>query len=183
MLRREDATSSWLLRDDRRVALLTRPPRRQARTPDTVLRPLSPVRHETTDALDAVMAQAFAVAFGMGDTTGTARFRPERHTGSEGEPVATDLAWDRPCSATSATAGRTTSPVGATAGVRTAATEGTPAAVTVAGTAVVAGATEGASGALRASRPLLSHRADRDQYRRQRPGRQQLVPGVGLPQH
>ncbi|MEF9910830.1 hypothetical protein RJT17_11585 [Streptomyces sp. P5-A9] len=96
VLRREDATHSWLLRGDRRVALLARPPRRQARTPDTVLRPLAPVRHESPDPLDAVMAHAFAVAFGIGDTTGTARFRSERYVGDGGEPIATDVAWDRP---------------------------------------------------------------------------------------
>jgi len=97
VLRRESATRSWLLRDGRRVALLARPPHRPARAPDTVLRPLSPVRHETDDPLDAVMAQAFAVTFGIGDTTGTARFRPERYThGGGGEPVADDVSWDRP---------------------------------------------------------------------------------------
>ncbi|AGJ54952.1 hypothetical protein AB0K64_01105 [Streptomyces sp. NPDC053741] len=97
VLRRESATCSWLLRDGRRVALLARPPHRPARAPDTVLRPLSPVRHETDDPLDAVMAQAFAVTFGIGDTTGTARFRPERYTdGGGGEPVADDVSWDRP---------------------------------------------------------------------------------------
>ncbi|WP_327329270.1 MULTISPECIES: hypothetical protein [unclassified Streptomyces] len=97
VLRRESATSSWLLRDGRRVALLARPPRRPARTPDNVLRPLSPVHYETDDPLDAVMAQAFAVTFGIGDTTGTARFRSERHTdGGGGEPVAGDVSWDRP---------------------------------------------------------------------------------------
>ncbi|MDT0426432.1 hypothetical protein [Streptomyces salyersiae] len=96
VLRRENATSSWLLRGERRVALLARPPRRPARGPDTLLRPLAPVRHESTDPLDAVMAHLFAAAFGMGDTTGTARFRTERYAGSGGEPVATDVAWDRP---------------------------------------------------------------------------------------
>ncbi|MFJ1900980.1 hypothetical protein [Streptomyces sp. NPDC088115] len=96
VLRRENATSSWLLRGDQRVALLARPPRRPARTPDTVLRPLAPVRHESADPLDAVMAHLFAAAFGIGDTTGTARFRSERQAGRGGEPVATDGAWDRP---------------------------------------------------------------------------------------
>ncbi|ROQ67230.1 hypothetical protein EDD93_1649 [Streptomyces sp. 840.1] len=96
VLRREDATSSWLLRGDQRVALLARPPRRPARTPDTVLRPLAPVRHESADPLDAVMAHVFAAAFGIGDTTGTARFRSVRHGGSGGEPIAADSSWDRP---------------------------------------------------------------------------------------
>ncbi|MEU1121008.1 hypothetical protein [Streptomyces sp. NPDC005879] len=95
-LRRENSTSSWLLRDDRRVALLERPPRRPDLDPDTVLLPLSPVRHESADPLDAVMAQAFAVAFGLGNTTGTARFRIRRPQSSSGEPIAADHAWDRP---------------------------------------------------------------------------------------
>ncbi|MEU8703574.1 hypothetical protein [Streptomyces sp. NPDC048565] len=96
VLRRENTTSSWLLRGDHRVALLGRPPRRPAHEPDTVLRPLSPVRHESPDPLDAVMAHAFAVAFGIGDTTGTARFRAERSPSSGGEPIAADTDWDRP---------------------------------------------------------------------------------------
>ncbi|MFJ3142517.1 hypothetical protein ACIPJM_08685 [Streptomyces halstedii] len=98
VLRRENATSSWLLRDDRRVALLTRPPRRPAREQGTVLAPLAPVRYESPDPLDAVMAHVFAVTFGMGDTTGTARFRPvpyPAHTRG-GEPLAPDTDWDRP---------------------------------------------------------------------------------------
>ncbi|MFI9155897.1 hypothetical protein [Streptomyces sp. NPDC053367] len=95
-LRRENARSSWLLRDDRRVALLARPPRRPDLGPDSVLLPLAPVRYETADPLDAVMAQAFAVTFGLGDTTGTARFRSERRRANGGEPVAVDVWWDRP---------------------------------------------------------------------------------------
>ncbi|WP_309029954.1 hypothetical protein [Streptomyces alfalfae] len=99
-LRRADAESSWLLRDERRVALLQRPPRRPDLDPGTVLLPLAPVRHESQDPLDAVMAHAFAAAFGLGDTTGTARFRlkrPHTHTRStSGEPIATDDAWGRP---------------------------------------------------------------------------------------
>ncbi|WP_370409949.1 hypothetical protein [Streptomyces fradiae] len=94
-LRRADASSSWLLRDDRRVALLTRPPRRPAVEPGAVLLPLAPVRYESADPLDAVMAQAFAVSFGLGDTTGLARFRSERRLVDAGEPVATDADWDR----------------------------------------------------------------------------------------
>lgn len=98
VLRRENATSSWLLRDDRRVALLTRPPRRPAREPGTVLAPLAPVRYESPDPLDAVMAHVYAVTFGMGDTTGTARFRPAPYPAntSGGEPLAPDTDWDRP---------------------------------------------------------------------------------------
>ena len=62
-----------------------RPPgsrnRRPDLDPDTVLLPLVPVHYESPDPLDAVMAQAFAVAFGLGDTTGMARFRLQRpHT-------------------------------------------------------------------------------------------------------
>ncbi|MFI0976134.1 hypothetical protein ACH4SP_03790 [Streptomyces sp. NPDC021093] len=95
-LRRADYTSSWLLRDEQRVALIQRPPRRTRRDPDILLLPLATVRYESPDPLDAVMAQAFAVAFGMGDTTGTARFRLSRPHTRAGEPVATDDAWDRP---------------------------------------------------------------------------------------
>ncbi|MEU8619619.1 hypothetical protein [Streptomyces sp. NPDC048623] len=95
VLRRADATSSWLLRDEQRVALLTRPPRRPAADPDSVLLPLAPVRHEGQDPLDAVMAQVFAVSFGLGDTTGLARFRMERRQTNGGEPLATDADWDR----------------------------------------------------------------------------------------
>ncbi len=77
-LRRENATTSALLRDGTRIALLTRPPRGVTPAPGTVLLPLADVRHETPDPLDAVMAHAVAVSFGLGDTTGTARFRPAR---------------------------------------------------------------------------------------------------------
>ncbi|GHE25616.1 hypothetical protein [Streptomyces hydrogenans] len=96
-LRRYGATSSWLLRDGRRVALLARPPRRRE-TPgvDELLLPLSPVAHETVDPLDAVMAHAFATAFGLGDTTGLARF-PAQWRPREGyEPAALDTDWARP---------------------------------------------------------------------------------------
>ncbi|MFJ5775231.1 hypothetical protein [Streptomyces sp. NPDC093094] len=96
-LRREDTKSSWLLRDDRRVALLTRPRRRRRPEPGGVLLPLGPVRYEGADPLDAVMAQAVAVAFGIGDTTGAARFRDERRRRSNGgDPVAADEWWERP---------------------------------------------------------------------------------------
>ncbi|MFB6942685.1 hypothetical protein ACFCZY_18510 [Streptomyces sp. NPDC056237] len=96
VLRRENAVSSWLLRDERRVALLARPARRPVLEPGTVLLPLTPVRHESPDPLDAVMAHAFAVAFGLGDTTGLARFRSERRPVNGGEPIAADEGWDRP---------------------------------------------------------------------------------------
>ncbi|WP_329404241.1 hypothetical protein [Streptomyces melanogenes] len=95
-LRRADHMSSWLLRDEQRVALIQRPPRRPDLDPGTVLLPLAPVRYESADPLDAVMAQAFAVTFGLGDTTGTARFRLQRPHTNAGEPVATDDSWDRP---------------------------------------------------------------------------------------
>ncbi|MEX0172298.1 hypothetical protein [Streptomyces sp. LMG1-1-1.1] len=95
LLRRSSAMSSWLLRDEQRVALLTRPPRRPAVAPGSILLPLAPVRYESHDPLDAVMAQVFAVAFGLGDTTGLARFRSQRRQADAGEPVATDLDWDR----------------------------------------------------------------------------------------
>jgi hypothetical protein len=96
-LRRESARGSWLLRDERPVALLTRPRGRPVPEPGSVLLPLTPVRYESSDPLDAVMAQVFAVAFGLGDTTGAARFRAERRRRMNGgEPVAADVWWDRP---------------------------------------------------------------------------------------
>lgn len=96
-LRRANSTSSWVLRGEQRVALIQRPPRRPRLDPGTVLLPLAEVHYESPDPRDAVMAQAFAVAFGVGDTTGAARFRLQRpQTSTIGEPVATDDAWDRP---------------------------------------------------------------------------------------
>lgn len=96
VLRRESAASSRLLCAGRPVALLTRPTHRPAPGPDTVLLPLASVRYENADPLDAVMAQVFAVTFGLGDRTGTARFRTERRRPVfKGEPVADDEAWDR----------------------------------------------------------------------------------------
>lgn len=77
-LRRENAVTSSLLRDGTRIAVLTRPPRDSAPAPGTVLLPLSDIRHESPEPLDAVMAHAVAVSFGLGDTTGTARFRGTR---------------------------------------------------------------------------------------------------------
>ncbi|MGV9454841.1 hypothetical protein [Streptomyces sp. NPDC003635] len=96
VLRRENAKSSRLLRDDRPVALLSRPHGRPVPEPGTVLIPLSPVQHESTDPLDAVVAHAFAVTFGIGDTTGSARFRKERRRSRTAEPIAPDEWWDRP---------------------------------------------------------------------------------------
>lgn len=93
---RENSTASRLLRDGRQVALLTRPPRRRRPVPGTVLLPLSDVRHAGHDPLDAVMAHAFAVTFGLGDTTGAHRFRTQatRRPSPDGEPVAIDVEWD-----------------------------------------------------------------------------------------
>ncbi|MEU2549441.1 hypothetical protein ABZ618_29110 [Streptomyces roseolus] len=96
-LRRHGATSSWLLRDGVRVALLARPPRRRPATvPGQLLLPLGPVGHETSDPLDAVMAHAFATAFGLGDTTGLARFPAQWRIREGYEPVSVDTDWLRP---------------------------------------------------------------------------------------
>ncbi|CAL9637156.1 hypothetical protein [Streptomyces sp. enrichment culture] len=94
-LRRESSDASWLLRDGRRVALLSRPRGRPRPEPGSVVLPLSPVSYESPDPLDAVMAHAFAVTFGIGDTTGAARFRAERRRAAVGEPIAPDAWWDR----------------------------------------------------------------------------------------
>jgi hypothetical protein len=90
-LRRENAESSWLLRDGRRAALLTRPSRWPGPPPGTVLLPLATVHHESPDPLDAVMAHAVAVSFGLGDTTGLARFRPR--SGGESDTGTWELTW------------------------------------------------------------------------------------------
>ncbi|KOX26956.1 hypothetical protein ADL06_14975 [Streptomyces sp. NRRL F-6491] len=95
-LRRENSGSSRLLRDGRPVALLTRLPPRPVLAPGTVLLPLAPVRYETSDPLDAAVAHAFATAFGLGDTTGSARFRSRRAPADGGEPIVVDACWDRP---------------------------------------------------------------------------------------
>ncbi|WP_406364584.1 hypothetical protein [Streptomyces sp. NBC_00645] len=96
VLQRENVLSSRLLRNERCVALLSRPPRRPVLDTGTVLLPLAPVRYESPDPLDAVMAHVFAVAFGLGDTTGLARFRSERRPVNGYEPIAADAEWDRP---------------------------------------------------------------------------------------
>ncbi|MFJ4206084.1 hypothetical protein ACIP2Y_41550 [Streptomyces sviceus] len=97
VLRRESPLTSWLLCGERPVALLTCPPRRPVLPPGTLLRPLAEVPYESTDPLDAVMAHAFAVAFGLGDATGIARFRPERRPAmAAGEPFAANATWDHP---------------------------------------------------------------------------------------
>ncbi|MFC7979956.1 hypothetical protein ACFUT3_32565 [Streptomyces cinereoruber] len=96
VLRRENSGSSWLLRDERRVALLSRLPSRPVLEPGTVLLPLGPVRYETSDPLDAAMAHAFATAFGLGDTTGSARFRTQRVSADGGGTIVVDHSWDRP---------------------------------------------------------------------------------------
>ncbi|GGY74912.1 hypothetical protein [Streptomyces omiyaensis] len=112
-LRRHGPTSSWLLRDGRRVALLSRPPRRRSPArPDALLLPLSPVGLETSDPLDAVMAHAFAASFGLGDTTGLARF-PSQWRPREGyEPAAVDTDWNRPWYTNIGTGGDDNSPGG-----------------------------------------------------------------------
>ncbi|MGW6456088.1 hypothetical protein ACWF94_09195 [Streptomyces sp. NPDC055078] len=97
VLRRANPVSSRLLCNDRRVALLSRPPRRLASGPHPVLLPLAPVHYEDADPLDAVMAQVFAASFGLGNTTGSARFRAERgRPVYKGEPAARDEAWPLP---------------------------------------------------------------------------------------
>ncbi|MGW4145076.1 hypothetical protein [Streptomyces albogriseolus] len=90
-LRRVNAVASRLFRGGRPVALLVRPPRGAAPAPGTPLLPLAEVRHESPDPLDAVMAHAVAVSFGLGDATGLARFRtthPRRDADDDG--------WDQP---------------------------------------------------------------------------------------
>ncbi|MFH8989516.1 hypothetical protein [Streptomyces sp. NPDC017940] len=95
-LRRTSTLSSELLRDGYRVALLTRPRHRRRPQDGSVLLPLAQVHHDSPDPLDAVMAHTCAVAFGLGDTTGTCRFRPlpPRRDGHSGEPVV--IEWDNP---------------------------------------------------------------------------------------
>ncbi|MEU3947498.1 hypothetical protein [Streptomyces sp. NPDC029526] len=98
---RETAVTSVVRRDDRPVAVLCRPPSsRPVPDPGALLLPLSPVRHESGDPLDAVMAHFLAVAFGIGDTTGAPRFRSRRSDTAPavvgGEPVGSDVDWDRP---------------------------------------------------------------------------------------
>ncbi|MFG2029455.1 hypothetical protein [Streptomyces sp. NPDC048825] len=88
-LTRENARSSRLTCNGSPVALLTRP-RPGAFVPGTVLLPLADVRHDSPDPLDAVMAHTFAVAFGLGDATGTVRFRARR------EPSTDEPDWDQP---------------------------------------------------------------------------------------
>jgi hypothetical protein len=90
-LRRENAESSWLLRGEQRIALLTRPARWPGPPPGSVLLPLADVRYESPDPLDAVMAHAVAVSFGLGDTTGLARFRAVKRRWETDEDT-----WDSP---------------------------------------------------------------------------------------
>ncbi|MFE6298840.1 hypothetical protein ACFVQF_33405, partial [Streptomyces sp. NPDC057866] len=95
-LTRRSATASALFRDGREVALLARPPRGRAAGRPGELLPLGPVGLATSDPLDAVMAHAFATAFGLGDTTGLARFPAQWRPGEGYEPCATDADWPRP---------------------------------------------------------------------------------------
>ncbi|WP_197287826.1 hypothetical protein [Streptomyces apocyni] len=82
-LQRESASTSRLLRDGHRVALLTRPGPRTRPEPGTVLLPLAGVRYDTSDPLAAVMAHTFATAFGLGDGTGTYRFQARRDASAD----------------------------------------------------------------------------------------------------
>ncbi|CAL9475984.1 hypothetical protein [Streptomyces sp. enrichment culture] len=97
---RESAVTSLVRCDDRPVAVLSRPASsRPVPDPGALLLPLTPVRLEGGDPLDAVMAHFFAVAFGIGDTTGSPRFRSRRPPTAPavaGEPVGSDLDWGRP---------------------------------------------------------------------------------------
>lgn len=97
VLRRETATSSRLLCNDRPVAVLTRLPRGLPREPGTVLPPLAPVRYASGDPLDAVMAQLVAASFGLGNLTGSARLRAGRGRPAHGDgPLTGDGARGRP---------------------------------------------------------------------------------------
>ncbi|BFO14585.1 hypothetical protein SHKM778_09730 [Streptomyces sp. KM77-8] len=57
-----------------------------------MLLPLAAVHHESPDPLDAVMAHAVAVSFGLGDTTGTARFRQRPRWADDDTPT-WDTSW------------------------------------------------------------------------------------------
>lgn len=92
-LRRETSVSSRLLRDGQGVAVLARPARGSVPASGTVLLPLCDVHHESPDPLDAVMAHAVAVSFGLGDTTGLARFRSVRRSRREEGDAVWDLPW------------------------------------------------------------------------------------------
>lgn len=86
-LRRASRHASTLLADGQRVAQLQRPSPRV--TPHTLLLPLAHVEYHGSDPLDAVLAQLFAVSFGLGDATGTVRFARPRTSGTES-------IWDEP---------------------------------------------------------------------------------------
>ncbi|WP_367124722.1 hypothetical protein [Streptomyces phytohabitans] len=88
-LREHVRRSSRLLRDGVRVAVLTRPDRPVGRAP---LLPLADVAYGDTEPVDEVVAHALAVAFGLGDSTGTVRF-PD-HGGRE-RPGGPEL-WGEP---------------------------------------------------------------------------------------
>ncbi|MGK5532565.1 hypothetical protein [Streptomyces sp. URMC 129] len=88
---RHDARASRLLRDGQPVALLRRPAPTAGR--GALLLPLADVRHETADALDAVIAHFFAVVFGLGDGTGSIRFGTRRPLPEPEEPMAWEEPW------------------------------------------------------------------------------------------
>ncbi|MEV6314795.1 hypothetical protein [Streptomyces sp. NPDC051776] len=86
-LRRENSRASRLMCNGHQVALLARP--RPGAGRGMLLQPLADAMHQGTDPLDAVMAHAVAAAFGLGDGTGTVRFRT-RPLPSRGESVWSD---------------------------------------------------------------------------------------------
>ncbi|MBC3981596.1 hypothetical protein H8N01_03170, partial [Streptomyces sp. AC536] len=90
-LRRYDHRGSELRRDGRLVARLTRA--EPARTRDQPLLPLAGVRYESADPLDAVLAQFFAIAFALGDGTGSIRFGTRRPAPDPGEPITWEQPW------------------------------------------------------------------------------------------
>ncbi|RMI25202.1 hypothetical protein, partial [Streptomyces triticirhizae] len=92
-LTRDDATSSRLLRDERPVALLSRPATIDTLVAEDALLPLARVAHESADPVDAVVAHLCGVAFGLGDATGTVRFGSRRQPPDEDEPLVWELPW------------------------------------------------------------------------------------------
>ncbi|MDT0309314.1 hypothetical protein RM780_20455 [Streptomyces sp. DSM 44917] len=91
VLRRQDGRSSRLLREERPVALITRPDPRTPR--NATLLPLAGVRHESPEALDAVMAHFFGTVCGLGDETGTLRFGVVRPLPEPDEEVTWEMPW------------------------------------------------------------------------------------------
>ncbi|MER0240817.1 hypothetical protein AAHZ94_01990 [Streptomyces sp. HSW2009] len=90
-LRRRNGRASRLLRNGQLVAELSR-----AQAADHRGRPLLPladVWYESRDPLDALVAQFFAIAFALGDGTGSIRFGTRRPAPSPGEPIAWEQPW------------------------------------------------------------------------------------------